>query len=139
MKKNNIVGTRIKTRREELKMTQTALAEATGYTGKTAISKIENGINDLTQSKIISFAHALRTTPAYLMGWVDDANLYKEDIFDKDKLELMQKYRSSLIAVLATMKREEDLPEALKIAMAYDEAPQHIKDAIKAMLQIKEE
>ena len=62
----------IKRRREELGMTQTKLAELTGYADKTAISKIESGHIDLSQSKIITFAKALKTTPSDLMGWDDN-------------------------------------------------------------------
>lgn len=69
---NNILGERIKLRRKQLKMSQTDLARLTGYSDKTAISKIENGINDLNQTKIVLFAKALRTTHQYLMGWIDD-------------------------------------------------------------------
>lgn len=63
----------IKKRREELRMTQTALADKTGYADKTMISKIEKGAIDLPQSKIVAFAKALRTTPRALMGW-DEGN-----------------------------------------------------------------
>ena len=62
----------IKKRREELKITQAQLAELTGYADKTMISKIENGLIDLPQSKIAVMADALRTTPRILMGWEDD-------------------------------------------------------------------
>lgn len=65
------IGQRIRTRREELHITQTKLAELTGFADKTAISKIENGKTDLNQTKIKAFASALQTTPAYLMGWID--------------------------------------------------------------------
>lgn len=63
------VGARIKKRRTELKMSQAELAKLTGYADKTAISKIEHELSDLTQSKIVSFAKALDTTVEYLMGW----------------------------------------------------------------------
>lgn len=59
----------IKKRRKELRLTQTDLASRLGYADKSAIAKIEKGIVDLPQSKIKAFADALRTTPAYLMGW----------------------------------------------------------------------
>lgn len=60
---------RIKLRREELGMSQEDLAKLTGYTDRSSIAKIENGVNDITQSKVVTFAKALNTTPAYLMGW----------------------------------------------------------------------
>lgn len=120
--KDNIVGERIRARREAMKLNQTQLAEATGYADKTAISKIEKGVNDLTQSKIVIFAKALNTTPSYLMGWVDDPDMTKED-FRKQKLPDF---------VVQTKLREEEL-----VAKAYVLAPQNVKDAIKTLLQIE--
>lgn len=58
----------IKTRREELGMSQDDLAALTGYKGRAAISAIELGKTDLTITKIKTFARALRTTPGELMG-----------------------------------------------------------------------
>ena len=69
--KGTIVGERIRTRRKDLKLNQSQLAEMAGYSDKTAISRIENGENDLNQSKIVMFAEVLQTTPSYLMGWTD--------------------------------------------------------------------
>ena len=65
------IGQRIRMRREQLHITQTQLADLTGFADKTAISKIENGKTDLNQTKIKAFSEALHTTPAYLMGWID--------------------------------------------------------------------
>ena len=59
----------IKNKRTELKMTQSELASKLGYADKSMIAKIEKGLVDLTQSKIIAFAEALNTTPSELMGW----------------------------------------------------------------------
>lgn len=64
---------RIKQERERLGLTQEELARRTGYKNKTSITKIEAGQVDIPQSKIYAFAEALHTTPAYLMGWSDDA------------------------------------------------------------------
>lgn len=92
--KNNIIGERIQLRRKELKMTQSQLAELTGYSDKTAISKIENGISDLTQSKIVSFAKALETTPSYIMGWVDISP--SKDEMKKQQEERLLTYYNAL-------------------------------------------
>lgn len=74
------IGKRIKSRRELLGLTQEDLARKLGYKSKTTIAKIENGTNDIVQSKVKEFAEALETTPAYLMGWKDtaDADYYSE-------------------------------------------------------------
>lgn len=62
---------RIRARREELGMSQEELANKLGYKSRSSINKIEKGENDIPQSKIVSFAKALRTTPEFLMGWDD--------------------------------------------------------------------
>ena len=59
----------IKKRRLDLGLTQSDLAKKLGYSDKTMISKIENGMVDMPQSKIIKIAEVLHTTPGYLMGW----------------------------------------------------------------------
>ncbi len=65
------VGIKIKECREKLGLTQEQLAKLVGYKSKSSINKIEMGINDITQSKVVEFSNVLNTTPAYLMGWDD--------------------------------------------------------------------
>ena len=55
-----------------MNLSQEQLAEKLGYKSKTSIHKVEQGMTDLPQSKIIEFAKALNTSPAYLMGWIDE-------------------------------------------------------------------
>lgn len=66
------IGQRIRLKREELGITQEELAYKTGYKSRSSINKIESDGRSLPQSKILSFAQALNTTPAYLMGWEND-------------------------------------------------------------------
>lgn len=63
---------KIKLLREQLNMTQEELALKVGYKSRSTINKIEKGLRDINQSQIISFAKALNTTPAYLMGWKEE-------------------------------------------------------------------
>ena len=73
------IGKRIRSRREQLGMTQEELASRLGYKSKTTIAKIENGTNDIVQSKVTDFPKVLDTTPAYLMGWTQlDGNVVNE-------------------------------------------------------------
>lgn len=69
--KNALValGLKIKNLRENLGLTQEELGRMVGYTSRSSINKVESGDVDLPRSKIIAFAKALKTTPAYLMGW----------------------------------------------------------------------
>jgi len=62
------VGTNIKQRRFELRMTQQELAEAMGYKTRSTIAKIESGENDVSQRKLQKFASVLETTPEALLG-----------------------------------------------------------------------
>lgn len=66
------VGENISKRRRELGWTQEDLAKRMGYKSKSTINKIELGINDIPQSKIVKFAEVLGTTPAHLMGWDEE-------------------------------------------------------------------
>jgi len=72
------IGQKIKQRRVELKMSQAQLARKLDYKSRSSINKIELGYNDITQSKVVEFAQALRTSPAFLMGWEED-NSYQYD------------------------------------------------------------
>ena len=65
------IYTRIRNRREELGLSQEELAARMGYKSKSSINKIEMGVNDIPQSKVLAFAKALETTTAYLMGCDD--------------------------------------------------------------------
>ena len=78
------VGENILNRRRELGLTQEELAKRMGYKSKSTINKIEMGINDIPQGKIVKFAEVLSTTPAQLMGWNDDEET------PPDKVELTE-------------------------------------------------
>jgi transcriptional regulator with XRE-family HTH domain len=74
------VGENILRMRKRLGWTQEELATKMGYKSKSTINKIELGINDIPQSKIVKFADVLGTTPAHLMGWNDEEeNLSPEE------------------------------------------------------------
>lgn len=74
----------IRLRREAIGMTQDELAALSGYKGKSAIARIENGEIDLPANRIIAIAKALKTTPGKLMD--GDIALSKE-------AELIYNYR----------------------------------------------
>lgn len=80
---------RIRSRRKMLGISQDELAKRVGYKSRSSINKIELGINDIPQSKIVEIAFALDTTPEYLMGWTSDASNQ-----DKDEAELIDGYRA---------------------------------------------
>lgn len=70
----NTIGNKIKMLRKRRNMTQEELGERIGVT-KATINKYETGVVvNLRRPTIEKLARALDTTPAYLMGWVDENN-----------------------------------------------------------------
>lgn len=76
------IGERIRTKREELGISQEELAKKIGYKSRSSINKIEKDGRGLPQSKILLIAKALDTTPGYLLGWDDneDAEFYSDEV-----------------------------------------------------------
>lgn len=58
----------IKRIREEKGMSQEELAKLVGFKSRSSINKIEMGVNDITQSKLVAIANALGVSPGELMG-----------------------------------------------------------------------
>ena len=85
------IGNRIMERRQQLGLTQEELAFRMGYKTKSAINKIELGINDVSQSKVVRFAEALQTSVAYLMCWDEETDDKKEQPTDFDGLSERKK------------------------------------------------
>ena len=81
------VGGNILRIRKRLGWTQEELANRMGYKSKSTINKIELGINDIPQSKILQFAEVLGTTPAHLMGWDEEEKNSPSDETDLNEGE----------------------------------------------------
>lgn len=112
------IGERIKKRRKELGMTQENLSNKLGYKSKTTIAKIENGTNDIMQNRVIDFAKALHTTPAYLMGYSDlnepnDISTKLQELIDqlqdRENLQFDQKPMDNMTRELLRMNLENTL------------------------------
>lgn len=116
------VGQRIKLRREQLNMTQEELAQKVGYTSRSSVAKVESNANGMVQSKLLLFANALKTTPAYLLGWEESndtqikedavadifVRLRNDDMFFKatEKLyALNEKQLEAVITMLSTFEQ----------------------------------
>lgn len=87
---------RIKNRRESICMSQDELARLVGYSGRSAISKIENGEREIRQSMIVKIAAALHTTPSYIMGWDDDdspSTPAASPAYSREEQDVIEAYR----------------------------------------------
>lgn len=78
-------------------MSQEDLAHKMGYKDRSMITKIEGGNVDISQTKIVAFANALSTSPAYLMGWIEDPSPrsdVKADDLTSDEQFVVDTYRT---------------------------------------------
>lgn len=113
------IGKNIMYRRKELGLTQTDLATKMGYKSKSTINKIENGTNDIPQSKIVKFAEALETTPAALMGW-----------------EKVQKNNDTISDVVLRMTKDSDFFDVVESLYGLDsEKIAGVKQMLSAFLK----
>ena len=152
----------IKRYRLEQGMSQSELAAKIGYADKTMISRIENGLVDLPQSKIEEFAKIFGVEPGVLMGWTDSLQYLKERIL-QDQIDLFQyegndEYKitelqsrlsydtglyHNLIANRENEEKEDeenkefvdDLKKALELYDAYEKADPRIKAAVESLLK----
>jgi transcriptional regulator with XRE-family HTH domain len=86
-------NTRIRERRIELGLSQGELAEAVGYTGRSAIARMESGKNKVDIEKLDLFAKALRTTTAYIMGISDKPEPTYYTATTDEERQLLAAYR----------------------------------------------
>lgn len=110
------VGERIRRRREELNMTQDELAQKVGYTSRSSVAKVEANANGMVQSKLILFANALQTTPAYLLGWENDEPQKKND---------------AIADIILKIRSDEELLELVK---GICELPKEQRSAVQTLL-----
>lgn len=71
-------------------MSQLQLAKLVGYEGRSAISKVENGERDISQSMIAKYAQALGVTPVYLMYGSAETDPWTETFRQSLKNELLK-------------------------------------------------
>jgi len=83
------LGEKIRYYRELQGMSQDELAQKTGYSTRSAISRIEAGGRDLNQRKILIFAMALHVDPVVLLPDTEKSDLHDLPEYDADgnKLE----------------------------------------------------
>ena len=100
------IGSRIRARREELDMSQEELGRMLGYKSRSSINKIELDARNLTQSKIKAIADALKTTPAYIMGWTEEKKKEEAKKATAPELSTEEQEAVRLIAALDPAARD---------------------------------
>ena len=123
------IGNRIMARRKELNLTQEELAKKMGYKSKSTINKIENGTNDIPQSKIVKFAEVLDTTIAYLMGWEEEL----EKKSDEQVVESANKLADLFLRI--EMKEEESF-DLMVMLEEYSHLPAPKKEQVREYVHL---
>lgn len=112
---------RIRNRRKELKMTQDELAKLTGYNDRSSIAKIEAKKADLSQSKIIAFASALKVSTSYLMDGEEPTKpvdpIIEEYHLDEYELAEYNKILNMNMLMFNDKELSEEGKEKLEIAL----------------------
>ena len=129
------IGSRIRTRREELGLSQDELAKRLGYKSRSSLNKIELDQRNLTQSKIKAIADALETTPSYIMGW----NETTDNLLLKTAREKVNGDRF----FEKTLNEQETLlslsNEAMKIAKDYSDLDSWGKSAVRDLVRTEKQ
>ena len=87
------INENIKKRRNQLGITLLELAELIGVREAT-VQRYESGnIKNIKHKTIVNIANALKTTPAYLMGWSDDNKNQPQENLEADEKELIKCYK----------------------------------------------
>jgi len=135
------IGERIKSRREELGLTQTDLAIRMGYKSRAAICNVEKDKEDLTTTRIRKFAEALECTPAYLMGWEEQAKAFSEEMARQTKplrdfFETHTVDYGRIFEALLEQYGEKDVERAFRFTRAFLSAsPERQKIALEILQQ----
>jgi len=120
---NKMIGRIIRRRRIELGLSQEELAERCGFKSKSSINKMESGVQGLPQSKIITVAKALETTPGYILGWEGVEENHQQDYYtDQVTAQIAEDMATNPnLKMLYDVQRDmdpEDLQAMYSLAMA---------------------
>ena len=81
----------LKTKRKELGLTMEEVAHSVGVS-KATVQRWESGeIANVRRDKIASLAKALKTTPAYLMGWEEEVTKPTDDELDNQIIKVFNR------------------------------------------------
>lgn len=113
------IGKRIKQRRKELRMSADELAEKLGKNRSTIFRYEKGDIENLPLDILEPIAEALRTTPAYLLGWEEE-----------------QKKNDTLAEIVVRMRTDEDFLSLVETISQLDsEKLNGVKQLLTAFLK----
>lgn len=126
------MGEKIKYLREKAGMTLEELGQKVGV-GKSTVRKWETGqIANMRRDKISKIANALDVSPAYLMGWTDNADP-NHQLSKTERLSIWQRESETEQKILA--EEDAETSKALDLYKMYKNATPQIQAAIETLLK----
>ncbi len=117
---------RIKALRLSKNMSQQELARLVGYEGRSAISKVENGERDISQSMIVKYAEALGVTPSYLLYGDEEEEGTDKNGYARGKI------KNDLLSEYVVFHRD-----GKNLKVKFNEEQQRIFDALLASASVE--
>ena len=114
-------GALVKKYRTEKGMTLQELADRSGYNDRSTVSKIERGMVDVPQSKILALADALGVTPLDLIGsddLVEPAPFYLDPETEEIAQEIYENKEMRALFDAARGISPEDMKTLYSVALA---------------------
>ena len=111
-----LFGINLKRLRTERGMSQEELAKKLGYKGRSAINKIETGVNDMPREMVVRCADALGVSPLDLFFYeqrpgVEDIHVKTNKELLKESLDFqMQMQKESMKSIKAVFDEAKTLP-----------------------------
>lgn len=112
-----LFGINLKRLRTERGMSQEELAKKLGYKGRSAINKIETGVNDMPREMVVRCADALGVSPLDLFFYeqlpgVEDIHVKTNKELLKDSIDMqVQMQKESMKSIKAVFDEAKNLPE----------------------------
>ena len=112
-----LFGINLKRLRTERGMSQEELAKKLGYKGRSAINKIETGVNDMPREMVVRCADALGVSPLDLFFYeqlpgVEDIHVKTNKELLKDSIDMqVQMQKESMKSIKAVFDEAKTLPE----------------------------
>ena len=109
------IGERIKMRRKQLHMTADQVAELVGVNRATVYRYESDEIKNMGTETLVPLARALRTTPAWLMGWDDDPEENTDDLMAALERAFNDRPEMRVLFSIANDASAEDIEKTIKI------------------------
>lgn len=117
---SDVLGKRIRLKRQEMNMSQGQLALLVGWSTPSAVAKVETGVNDINQDKLMQFAKALNVSPSWLVGDGEDIPFqsYSEEFQDKERFSAIESLKKQVAELTAAVEKLPQKDNAMELFLS---------------------